>query len=239
MEAIRSENDFTTDSFEARPSGEGREKKGFVALETEGPEDSAFAPLVLSEGENGEVEPGWNSPPLGEGKAPRLEKEAYEKGFSQGEKDGLELGEKKAQKVLANIESLLAELAGLREQVVRHYEKEILEIVFAISAKIVRTGLELNQNGLRDTLFEALQFAAEKSSVDLKVNPQDFNYVEQLKPEIFSRFSRLGSIIINSDSSIARGGCYLETSNGLVDASVETQLERIRQSLKEAFAEGG
>jgi flagellar assembly protein FliH len=97
----------------------------------------------------------------------------------------------------------------------------------------------LNQNGIRDTVFEALQFAAEKSSVTLEVNPQDFNYVERLRPEIFSRFGRLGSIVVNSDSSVTRGGCHLETTNGVVDASVEAQLERVRRSLKEAFAEGG
>ena len=40
-------------------------------------------------------------------KASALEREAYEKGFAQGEKDGVELGQRKALKLLENIENLL------------------------------------------------------------------------------------------------------------------------------------
>jgi flagellar biosynthesis/type III secretory pathway protein FliH len=43
------------------------------------------------------------------------------------------------------------------------------------------------------------------------------------------------SIVITSDPTIARGGCLLETPSGDVDASIETQLHSLYQSLKEAY----
>jgi len=39
-------------------------------------------------------------------------------------------------------------------------------------------------------------------------------------------------MIVTSDPSITRGGCFLETPYGDVDARVETQLEKIYQSLE-------
>jgi flagellar biosynthesis/type III secretory pathway protein FliH len=57
-----------------------------------------------------------------------------------------------------------------------------------------------------------------------------------LRPDLFERFKALKSIIINSDSTIEKGGCYLETPCGDIDARIETQLEKIADSMKNIFS---
>lgn len=168
-------------------------------------------------------------------RATQIEQEAYEKGFSQGEKDGLELGEKKALKVIESIENLLVELGNLKQEMIRGYEKEILELIFAISEKIIHHQLGTHNESLNETVFNAICLAAEKGEMILRVNPEDFEYVEKLRPEVFTRFNDLKSIVVTSDASITRGGCLLETQYGDIDARVETQLERIYQCLEGVF----
>jgi len=166
-----------------------------------------------------------------------IEQEAYEKGFAQGEKDGLELGEKKGVKVIENIESILIELSRLKKEVPKQYEKEILDLTFAIAKKIIHREIATDESAIKDTILNALHFAVEKSKIILRVNPEDFDYVEKLRAQFFAEVKDLKSISMTSDPSITRGGCFLETPYGDIDASVETQLEEVYQSIEEAFDE--
>jgi flagellar assembly protein FliH len=170
-------------------------------------------------------------------KSALTEKEAYEKGFSQGEKDGLELGEKKALKVIENIEHLFIELSSMKNQIARQHEREILRLIFAIAKKIIHNRIDSDQGIVKGVVLKAIGLAAEKSEVAIRINPEDFEYVEKLRPEFFAKFSELKSITVTSDPSIIRGGCLLETPYGGVDARIETQLERVYQSLEGVYNE--
>ncbi len=172
-------------------------------------------------------------------KASYIEQEAYEKGFAQGEKDGLELGEKKALKLIENIDNILIELRQLKKEIPKQYEKEILDLIFAIAKKIVHREIATDKSILKDTIFNALHFAVEKSKVILRVNQEDLDYVEKLRTQLLAEVKDLKSLSIISDPSITRGGCLLETHNGEIDSSVETRLMKIYQGIKEAFYEKG
>jgi flagellar assembly protein FliH len=164
-----------------------------------------------------------------------LEQEAYEKGFAQGEKDGFEIGEKKARKWIENIENLFIELASLKKVIIKQSEKEILNIIFAVAEKIVHHEINSADRALNETIYQALNLAADKSKIVFRVNPEDYDLVERLKPELFVRIKEMRSMIVNSDPSVTRGGCLLETCCGDIDASVESQLEKIHQCLEESY----
>jgi len=165
------------------------------------------------------------------------EKQAYDQGFAQGEKDGYELGETRARKIIEKIESLHDEMTCLKSGLVREYEKDLLTTIFAIAEKVVHTHLTLNETAVKDNILAALDLVTEKREVTLKINPEDFEYVEKLRPELFSGNMQVKSIMITSDPAVTRGGCRMETSNGDVDATIESQLKIIQQSLKEAYME--
>ena len=166
-----------------------------------------------------------------------IEQDAYEKGFVQGEKDGFELGERKAKKVIENIEKLFDEMSSLKQEILKQHEKEILDLTFAIAEKIVHGLTRFNEGGVKEAVFNALSLAMEKSKIVLNVNPEDYDYIEELRPDLFKRYKELKSIIVSSDPSISRGGCFLETPYGDIDAGIETQLEKIYQCLTDTFNE--
>jgi flagellar assembly protein FliH len=165
-----------------------------------------------------------------------LEREAYEKGFVQGERDGLELGRAKADKISGQIEKLLDGIAKLRTELVRHYEKDILEMICAVAHKIVCREVVIDNTAVREAVIKAVEFATEKRSVHIRVNREDFDYIEGIKPELFARFNELKEIIVSPDPGVSRGGCFLETSCGDVDARIETRMDLIRATLENAYA---
>ena len=225
---------FEMESFESYKSQKQGDKKDFVFLETGSEKKPDFVPLgVRGNTGNNKTEIEYDSLKSKENIA-SIEQEAYEEGFVQGEKDGFELGEKKAVKVIENIENLFNEITNLKYDILKQYEKEILELIFAVTEKIVHHEVKLDDTVVKSAIFDALELAVEKSKVVFNVNPDDYDYVEKLRPELFNQNKELKSIVVSSNPSVTRGGCFLETPYGNIDATIESMLEKISQCLRES-----
>lgn len=172
-----------------------------------------------------------------EDKAAHLEREAYDKGFSQGEKDGFELGLKKAEKTVVNLEKLFEELSALKQDLVRSHEKEIMNLLFAIARKIVCDQGLRDESLIERTALKAIHLAADRSEITLRVHPDDVQWIEKVKPGFFAEFKELKRLAVTPDPSLSRGGCLLESPCGDVDGRIETQLQEIYQVMDEAFKE--
>lgn len=225
--------------FDSFPVGGKKENMVVFALPQEGGVKKSVFNLVDCSGNFLKYEGPDDIISMAREKASMLEREAYGKGFAQGEKDGLELGAAKALKVVENIENLLNEIGCLRTDIIKWHEKDIIGLICAVAEKVVHQQVALSGTTSRETVIRAIQLATEKRSVLLRVNPEEFDYIEQLKPELFKRFNELTSIEVVSSQSVKRGGCFLETQYGDVDARVETQMEMIRRSLEEAYKGNG
>jgi flagellar assembly protein FliH len=224
------------DAFEPIASGTEKDNRHFEYLQSTNTIDSEFIPIAVRSDNQKRGIADEDSIKDAQGKAAQLEQEAYEKGFAQGERDGFELGEKKAAKFVEKIENLFMESIPLKDEIIKQHEKEILDLIFAVAGKIVHHQIEFDESIVKDTILSALKLSVQKSKIVIRVNPKDYDFVEKLRPDLFMKFNEVKSIIISSDQSISRGGCFLETPGGDVDARVEAQLEKIRQSLEENMA---
>ena len=170
-------------------------------------------------------------------RASLIESEAYEKGFAQGEKDGFEMGSKKFEKIVERIHGILQDMLAYRQEFAKRYENEILHLICAIAGKVVRGAIKVDNEVVRETILDAFSLAADRSEVTVRVNPEDVEYLKELRPEFFDRIKELRSFTIESDPSITRGGCFMQTAFGKVDACIETQLEKIGKAVEDAFGE--
>jgi len=232
-EQNQSREEDKKDSFTPFISNAKEDYSEFVSLQDTNKTNPEFIPVgIVSDSQRTEVVD-EDSVEDAQGKAVLLEQEAYENGFAQGERDGFELGEKKAAKFVEKIENLFMESIPLKEEIIKQHEKEILDLIFVIAGKIAHHQIESDAGTVKDTILNALELSVQKSKIVIRVNPKDYDFVEKLRPDLFMKFNEVKSIIISSDQSISRGGCFLETPGGDVDARVEAQLEKIRQSLEE------
>ena len=225
---------FEMESFESNKFQKRGDKKDFVFLETGSEKKPDFVPLGVWENTGNNSKETENDLLGKRENIASIEQEAYEEGFVQGEKDGFELGEKKALKVIENIENLFNEITDLKSDILKQYEKEILELIFAIAEKVVHHEVKLDDTVVKSAIFDALKLAVEKSKVVFNVNPDDYDYVEKLRPELFNQNKELKSIVVSSNPSVTRGGCFLETPYGNIDATIESMLEKISRCLRES-----
>ncbi len=197
---------------------------------TERAEDSEPAELDPPEAEEKEIDP-LSIPEVAERLA-LLEQEAYEKGFAQGQKDGMELGRQQYESMAAKLRELLRSLEAEIERHVLNLEKPLLSLVKMMAEKVIHREISLGPEVLKNCLQEALQYVVEQSRVRLHLHPEDIEYMDEIVQELAKEFSRLKDFELVPDESLSRGGCLLETDFGLVDATYERKWREILQKLE-------
>jgi len=210
--------------FVTPQSSSGEDRRALFALEwsnLQTPEDSR----VMKEKEKKEEE---KTLKRAKEKALLIEKEAYEKGFAQGEKDGLELGQKKFETVLDSFRQILLELDRLRGNLYKEHEREMVQLIFAIARKILRHDLPLPEEVIKETLGAAFQYVIEPRKIAVHLNPKDHQYLLSHADALpCGRNEEAKGIKMVPDPAITRGGCFLKTSFGDIDATLESQLDQI------------
>ena len=166
-------------------------------------------------------------------KAVFIEKEAYEKGFAQGERDGQELGRKLVETTLEPFHLLLQEMNRLPEDFYRKLEREFLQLILAIVRKILHRDSLLPEETIVETLQAAFRWVAERKKGLIHVSPKDYAYLVA-HPD-FLPLSMQGEesagIQLLADPAVQRGGCFLETTYGDIDATLDSQMDQIVSAL--------
>ena len=68
--------------------------------------------------------------------------------------------------------------------------------------------------------------------ITIKVHPQTIQFIKDSIPNITYQYGIESKINVVSDPSIEEGGCVFQTNNGIVDASIDTQIEIIKKALE-------
>jgi flagellar assembly protein FliH len=69
------------------------------------------------------------------------------------------------------------------------------------------------------------------NSVTLRVHPEDLRLLEGARERLTAEGISGTPIDFKADSTIGRGGCLIDTESGLLDARLDSQLERLRTLL--------
>ena len=83
-----------------------------------------------------------------------------------------------------------------------------------------------------NTIVDVLKTVSKNEpKVVIRVQPQSAQFIKDTIPNITYQFGIDSKINIVADPSIEDGGCVFQTNNGIVDASIDTQLEIIKKAL--------
>ncbi len=163
-----------------------------------------------------------------------IEREAYERGFAAGERAGFEFGKQKAEVLFNGIAGLLEALSTLKETLHKPCEDEMVELCVAISRKVLQRELELKREGIVECVRTALKSVVAGGEITIKVNPKDQDILLSHKGELARYGDGVKGVKIESDESVSRGGCLVDTNFGEIDASIDSVMTEIEEKLKGA-----
>jgi len=172
---------------------------------------------------------------LAEGAAERGHAEGLEKGLAEGREQGLAEGREQAlaqsaEQVKAMLEawsSVAQQLDGQRLNIEREARQAVLEFALRLAEKVVHRVVQVDPSAVVDQVGHALSHVLGPLDVTVCVHPDDVPLIEAAMPELIKEFAHLQHIHLDTDQSLARGGCRAAFHGGHVDASIEKQLERI------------
>jgi type III secretion protein L len=114
----------------------------------------------------------------------------------------------------------------------QHLQENIGELVTSAVEAIV--GQCDHEQLLRTNLARVLKLARGQTFLTLKVSPAQTAQVQAQMNEILARSPVLEHLEVKADPTVSPGGCILVSEVGVVDATLDTQLEAVRQAIRRA-----
>jgi len=156
-----------------------------------------------------------------------LERDAFTKGYAQGERAGLEAGGKRAEAMLRRLAQTLEEISGLRDNMVRQTERELVQLSVAIARRILQREVSVDPELTAALAHIALERLGGNGPATVRLHPDDYTVVNA------GQVTPLGSrqVEIRPDPAVARGGCLVESEFGFINASVDAQVDEIARAV--------
>lgn len=147
--------------------------------------------------------------------------------------EGYKAGIEKAQNDIESLKNSMGEFLNAKQEVFEYIAPDILEISIDIAKKIVKHEIELHPDLVLESIKEVLKtLSKDEPKIIIKVNPSQNVLVKENIPEITSSIGIEAKINILSDDTIELGSCIIQTNNGIVDATINTRLEIIKETFK-------
>ena len=156
-----------------------------------------------------------------------LEREAFAKGYEQGERAGAEAGAKRAEAMLRRLAQTLDELAEVRLAMIRQTERQMVQLALAIAKRVVRREVMLDRELTLTMARVALDRLGNSTSVTIRLHPDDFHATVRRHDDLHAG----QRVTVVADPAVSRGGCLVESDFGYVDASVDAQFHEIARAL--------
>jgi flagellar assembly protein FliH len=208
------------------------------------PRDSTVPPWMEIANQN-KVQPVTDAPlpPVKEPAIPsidlaQLEKTAYENGFHQGEKAGMEMAERKMEAVMRRYSESILEVARLKPALYAAVERDVTKLALEVAKKIVHREIQADREIIITLVKVALSHVSEKSAVTVHLHPVDYNYLLEHRAELTNGAGNGREIMLLADKSIERGGCLVQSECGDIDARIEEEFREVERSFFEGAKKG-
>lgn len=161
--------------------------------------------------------------------------EGSAKGMEEGKKAGHQqaLSENKAQ--LSNLIKALTTATKEIDQQRRKLESEalteVVSLATAIARRITKRQGMLDPKVLESNIVEAMKLVVRANDLRIAIHPSQKQTLINDLPRMQLDWPALEHVELIEDAGLAIGGCRIHTRNGLVDADLNSQLDRVIEEM--------
>lgn len=123
------------------------------------------------------------------------------------------------------------QLAIARDQWLGEWEKLAIKVACAIASRIVHRVIEAPNDVAQKTCGNVLSLIGRAPHVTVILNPADAETLRLNVSGWTAATRAIGEVELQEDPGISPGGCRVVSEFGSIDATIETQLERIEREL--------
>jgi len=176
-------------------------------------------------------------------------KQAYEQGYrqglTQGREKGLADGARQAREeartyaasqskhLVAAAEEVIARLDETGRRPCQLAADEILSLAIEVSRKIVGRLARTDISVARTNLIKAMKLAQGGGEITVSVNPGQLQELSRDFSDFVEVIDGSAHASLAPDPEVAPGGVKIHTARGVIDAAVETQLDKVASALSD------
>lgn len=168
---------------------------------------------------------------------------AFLRGLEEGRAAGLEQARREAARTaLDEARESLAALAGSLATALRDFEQArrrliasaeagLIGLALAIARRVCKTQAAGDGEVARANVRHLLELVRHEHDLQLRLHPADADTLREALPELLTAAESLAHVELILDEGVGRGGCVLTSRQGTIDATLDTQLDRIAEAL--------
>lgn len=160
----------------------------------------------------------------------------YADGLQAGQQDGLQQYQQALEQLKTDLQKLVDALLAERRRLWEEMEPQVIELVMEIARKVLREELQARREATLSIIKHAIRRVGDTEHVRIRVHPDDLHIAREHREDFLAICDGVKQIEIVDDQRVGGGGCIIETANGIIDASLRTQLQAVENALKQTDA---
>lgn len=153
-------------------------------------------------------------------------KQAYNLGLLEGAEKAFEDQKQELKISLSSFDKALKEIELLKEDILRQCEGALIKVVYELASRIALREISMNREPIVELLKSLVLELQSADSITIKLHPNDFNFVEELRQKKVKEIEKLERIKLIAQESVSEGGCLVETNYGEIDATIEQRVTK-------------
>ena len=153
----------------------------------------------------------------------------YERGLADGQRQS----DAQHQQDLSMLTEAARKFDAARSSLRQAVDDEVITLAIQIASKVLHESAEFHREQIVMQAKAALGTVQESEGVLIQVHPADAAVLEAVRAELTGRQNVALKLTIEPVASLPRGSCLLHTATRLVDASLDTQLSRLGDALRD------
>lgn len=161
------------------------------------------------------------------GEADRIHHKAMQEGYGQGLENAL----KDISQDLDSISGTVAVIGHEFETFKQHMDEKVAGLSFMIAEKILKKKVECDESELADMIEKAVLSERDKRNITIHIPADSTRLVEALEQRLEPLKDRMGGMLRIKTEARPAGFVQIETEEGIVDASLDVQLDNLKKQL--------
>ncbi len=168
-----------------------------------------------------------------------IEDKAYENGYKAGEEEGLKEGRAKMETLYSShaesLKRFVGELNDYKKEYYSEHEDEVITIVSKAASRVLHSELSTNRDVIRDIILAAVGSVVTTEDIVIRVNSDDLEYLKMNQPDFIAHLEKTSRFALDTDDSLNRGDCSVESRHGEVELRIDEGLKVIERTLRETI----
>lgn len=167
----------------------------------------------------------------------QIRESAFQEGYNQGVEEGFQAGlnhfVSEMEKFIHNLDREVERAQLVLDHQVQGMGMGVIGLSTQIAEKIIQRQVQLEPELIIEQIETILREMSRVKSLAIRIHPSELDLVKAQEERFLALTQGIEKIQFVIDHSLEPGGCIVETDSGGVDATIETQLNRIQELLSE------